>query len=142
MYEVRDSAGIFLRRKGTSDFLFHLRDDIPTIADAGMWSLIGGGIDDGESPEQAAKREALEEIGVRIENLRYLATIDARDTIREETKPLRIALFLAEIDVAADAIELREGQAVRYFPLDRIMQENLKPEFKRFIYVRREDLER
>ena len=142
MYEVRDSAGVFLRHHETGDFLFHLRDDTPRIADPGMWSLIGGSIDDGESPEQAAKREVLEEIGITIEKIRYLATIDAVDVVEGERHPLRIALFLAEIGVDARAINLQEGQEVRYFSLDAIMERYLKPEFKRFIFMRREDLER
>lgn len=141
MYEVRDSAGVFLRHRETGDFLFHLRDDIPGIADRGMWSLIGGSINEGESPEQSAKREALEEIGIELDALRYLATIDAVDDVDGERTPLRIALFLAELDVDAQEIDLQEGQEVRYFSLDRIMTENLKPEIKRFIFMRREDLE-
>ena len=142
MYEVRDSAGVFLRHGESGDFLFHLRDDKPEIADPGMWSLIGGSIDDGESPEQAAKREVLEEIGIRIERLRYLETIDAVDIVEGSRHPLRIALFLAEIDFEASDIELVEGQEVRFFSLDAIMERDLKPEFKRFIFMRREDLER
>lgn len=37
------------------------------------WDLTGGHIDEGETPEQAASREALEETGVRVENLRLFA---------------------------------------------------------------------
>lgn len=142
MYEVRDSAALFLRHTDTGDFLFHLRDDLDWIADPNRWSLIGGSIDTGESPEQAAKREALEELGIRIESLRYLDTIDAIDVVKGERHPLRIALFLAPIDVNTDDIELKEGQEVRYFSLDAIMERDLKPEFKRFIFMRREELER
>jgi 8-oxo-dGTP pyrophosphatase MutT (NUDIX family) len=142
MYEVGDAAGVFLRHTDTGDFLFHLRDDTPGIADRGMFSLIGGGIGEGEAPEQAAKREVFEEIGIRIERLRYLDTIEAVDIVDGERHPLRIALFLAEIDVDASGIELSEGQEVRYFSLDAIMERDLKPEFKRFIFMRREDLER
>ncbi|MFT4308038.1 MAG: NUDIX domain-containing protein [Candidatus Woesearchaeota archaeon] len=142
MYEVRDSAGVFLRHTESGDFLFHLRDAKPDIADPGRWSLIGGSIDDGESPEQAAKREVFEEIGIRIEKLRYLATIDAVDVVKGVRHPLRIALFLSEIDGDASDIALTEGQEVRYFSLDAIMERDLKPEFKRFIFMRREDLER
>ena len=142
MYEVRDSAGVFLRHARTGDFLFHLRDDLPFIADPGMWSLIGGSIDEGESPEQAAKREVSEEIGITIEDLRYLATIDAVDSVQGVRHPLRIALFLAVIERDEGEIELADGQQVRYFSLDAIMERDLKPEFKRFIFMRREELER
>ena len=142
MYEVRDSAAIFLRHERTGDFLFHLRDDLDWIADPGMWSLIGGSIDPGESPEQAIKREVLEEIGLRIDTPRYLDTIDAVDVVKGVRHPLRIALFLAQIDGSVEDIELSEGQEVRFVSLDAIFTYDLKPEFKRFIFMRREDLER
>jgi 8-oxo-dGTP diphosphatase len=142
MYEVRDSAGVFLQHVQTGDFLFHLRDDTPGIADRGMWSLIGGSIDDGESPEQAAKREVREEIGIALDGLRYLGTIDAVDIVEGVRHPLRIALYLARIEADVRDIALTEGQEVRFFSLDAIMERDLKPEFKRFIFMRREDLER
>lgn len=41
--------------------LMQLRDDIPTIADPGCWVNPGGVIDPGESPEDGARRELLEE---------------------------------------------------------------------------------
>jgi 8-oxo-dGTP diphosphatase len=45
--------------------LMQLRDDIPTIADPGCWVNPGGVIDPGESPEDGARRELLEETEYR-----------------------------------------------------------------------------
>lgn len=38
----------------------------------GLYSVIAGYIEPGETPEEAAKREVLEEVGITIKNLRYI----------------------------------------------------------------------
>ena len=47
-------------------FLMQLRDDIPNIAYPGFWAFFGGHIEVGETPEDALKRELLEEIGYAV----------------------------------------------------------------------------
>jgi 8-oxo-dGTP pyrophosphatase MutT (NUDIX family) len=44
----------------------------------------GGGIDKGETPIEAAQREALEEIGVNVKNLKFISTLKI-----EYTKPVK-----------------------------------------------------
>ena len=41
--------------------LFH-RDNIPTISSPDCWQLVGGGIEEGETPEQGLIREVQEEV--------------------------------------------------------------------------------
>ena len=41
------------------------------------WALPGGGVNRNESYEQAAVREVLEEIGLRVHNLRYLGNANS-----------------------------------------------------------------
>ncbi len=47
-------------------FLLQLRDDIPGILYRGHWGLFGGHIESGETPEEALKRELLEEISYAV----------------------------------------------------------------------------
>ena len=44
------------------------------------WALPGGGVDRNESYEQAAVREVLEEIGLKIHNLRYLGKANSHES--------------------------------------------------------------
>lgn len=60
---VRRGVVIVVRRDGK--FLMIRRSD--AVIAPGAWCFVGGGIDDGETPEQAARREFREEVGGRIE---------------------------------------------------------------------------
>ena len=44
------------------------------------WALLGGGVNRNESYEQAAAREVLEEIGLKIHNLRYLGKANSHES--------------------------------------------------------------
>ena len=44
------------------------------------WTLPGGGVDRNESYEQAAVREVLKEIGLKIHNLRYLGKANSHES--------------------------------------------------------------
>lgn len=44
------------------------------------WALPGGGVKHNESYEQAAVREILEEIGLKIHNLRYLGKANSHES--------------------------------------------------------------
>jgi 8-oxo-dGTP diphosphatase len=44
--------------------IIYLRDDKPEIPFPNHWDLIGGHVEEGETPEQALVRETREEIGL------------------------------------------------------------------------------
>ena len=89
-----------LERQG--HWLLQLRDDIPGIAAPGCWGLFGGHLDPGESPEQALRRELLEEIAWPAGVLSFWF---------RDSNPQRIAhFFRAPLTVPLQALQLLEGQ--------------------------------
>jgi|688.fasta_scaffold355801_1 8-oxo-dGTP pyrophosphatase MutT (NUDIX family) len=100
--------------------LLQLRDDKVNLRSAGMWSLPGGHIEDGESMTDAIEREVLEETNLRLEDpFFFLSLID----FFEPGPPIEVHLFLAKISPPYKIVK-GEGQQLKFFNLNQI--ENLK----------------
>ncbi|MFD1189664.1 NUDIX domain-containing protein [Phenylobacterium conjunctum] len=69
--EPRVGCGVAILR---DDALLLIRRARPP--EAGCWSLPGGKIDLGERTEDAARREILEEVGLRLGDLQLLCVVD------------------------------------------------------------------
>lgn len=74
----------------------------------GRWSVPGGHLEFGETWEDCARREAMEELGVEIKNLRFLAVTN--DIFPEEEKHY-ISIWM-EADWAANEPESKEPEKV------------------------------
>lgn len=87
----------------------------------GIWRPPGGGIHEGESFEEGAAREALEETGLRIRLERYLVATSARFLYEPHDVPWRTHVFLASTEddepVARDAKEI---SAARWGTLEEL----------------------
>jgi 8-oxo-dGTP diphosphatase len=93
--------------------LLQQRDDDHPPAGYGRWAIPGGGREGEESPRETALREFEEETGVRLERLRFYATVT-----REEQPDLfvdRLDIFFADDDVPRDRIEVNEGLDFQYW---------------------------
>src|SRR3972149_10379666 len=79
-------AGVILfNRKG--EILLLLRDNIPTIGHPDHWNIVGGAIEEGETPEEAALREVQEEIGFRLARVSPFRLYNIDDERRGEAIP-------------------------------------------------------
>ena len=116
--KLKDGAKAFIKNKKLDKYLFVLRDDKPNIPNPNCWSLIGGGVEEGEEPIEALKREAKEEIGVKLYDIKKIGTLEVPLTVKEQTTIVLGHVFLAYIDADIRDIKLKEGQRVEYFTLD------------------------
>ena len=79
------------------------------------WFMPGGGVKRGETLEQAARREAYEEVGAQMEELKLLGTY----THFGEHKSDHNVLFLCT-DFTLDGKQDKEIAEARFFPLEAL----------------------
>ena len=56
-------------------YLMQLRDDKPEISVPAHWACFGGGIDPGEAPDAAMRRELLEELELRARDVAFFTEL-------------------------------------------------------------------
>lgn len=97
------------------------RDDNPGIRDPNCWQLPGGGVEDGEIPDEAIKRELHEEIGIVPKSLRFLISPSV------ETR----AYYARLTDEEAKNIKKGdEGKDLLFFSFDELSQIPLTQKLK------------
>lgn len=77
------------------------------------WFAPGGGVEKGETLEEAIRREAREEVGATLSDLRLLGIY----TAFKEGKSDHVVTFVSE-DFTVDGTSDREIEEVRWFALD------------------------
>jgi 8-oxo-dGTP diphosphatase len=80
---------------------------------AGAWLLPGGGVETGESPEDAVRRETREETGCDLSDLTHVATYE----VDESTEDFRSLMHLYRATAIGEA-RAEDGSAVRWSPAD------------------------
>jgi 8-oxo-dGTP pyrophosphatase MutT (NUDIX family) len=103
----RDRAAMLLIVTEDRKLLLHLRDDKPGIPHPGCWSGFGGALEDGESAEDAVRREVFEETGLKI-----TAPVFLTEEADAEGDGRLVSLYYVIGGIAPGDIDLREGAGV------------------------------
>ncbi len=110
--------------------LFHHRDNKPEISHPDKWSFISGSIEEGETFEEAIRRECEEEIGINPSDLRYLG--------RSVVSACFYA-FLSEFEV--QNLVLGEGQEIRFFEPKDMLDLTMAPKLEELVTVYKDNLQ-
>lgn len=112
---MKKVATIILKDK-SGNILMYLRDNKPTIPFPDHWDLFGGHIEEGESPEEALKREIKEELGIELNNYKFFKEYKClTGDITPNIKYIYFAKLLEPISKVT-----REGQKMQFFSTSEI----------------------
>jgi 8-oxo-dGTP diphosphatase len=105
--EYSRRAALFVLKNDKGELLLQLRDEEAPTA-PGFWAFFGGGIEKGESPEEAVRREAEEELGIELLDLEFFK----RYVFRHEEGLREKFVFTAPLTFPVEELRksLREGK--------------------------------
>jgi nucleoside triphosphatase len=96
---------------------------------AGQWGLFGGGIEEGETPEQGLRREISEELNLKLKSVRQIHALDyTLDCTAEKG-----TIFTFYSKYHGEKLDLNEGDEMKWVPFDETMTYNLSPDYKKIL---------
>jgi len=99
------------------ELLLYLRDNKPGIPFPNCWDLIGGHVEEGETPEEALIREVKEELGITLDDFRFFRKYVCQTG---DAYPNEKFIYTGRIYIPIDDITLFEGERPQYFKRSEI----------------------
>lgn len=82
------------------------------------WEIPAGRIEEKETPEDAARRECLEETGCVLKDLVYLCCYYPNNGMSD----LKMHLFLANVETETACIDENEVNAKQWVPVEKVLE--------------------
>ena len=90
------------------------------------WGFFGGGVEDGETAEEAMKRETLEELGLKLARVEKLFEHDYH--LEEYNEKGIVHIFVSEYD--GSTLSLNEGSEMKWFAATDALTLDLHPIYR------------
>lgn len=121
--KLRNAAKIFIKNKALNKYLLYLRDNKENIPDPNVWDLFGGGIEEGEAPLKAIKRELKEEVDIDVFNIKPSHSNKLISSFQGKEHEEDAYYFWGETLVEdLSTVSLNEGQKMAFFSIEEISQ--------------------
>jgi len=113
---VKKIAQIILENDN-GEFLLYLRDGKPGIPFPYHWDLIGGHVEEGETPEEALIREVKEEIDFDLKDYTFFKEYLC---LEGDAYPNIKYIYSGRIALPIEEIPLLEGERLQFFTKEEI----------------------
>jgi len=99
-------------------------------ADNGTWGVPGGSMNPGETLEETARRETLEETGIRLDKIKFINIFSGPELFYKYPNGDQIYIVTA-VYLAKEFTQTKQGHdeevlEIRFYPLDNL-PENISP---------------
>lgn len=108
--------------------LFHRGNEIGLMG-ADQWHIVGGGSEEGETPEETVRREVAEEVTYVPNIFNYWGKVIG-------SKGEDVFVFVVFVDKSEENLFIHgagEGQGIGFFSIDEALKLNLTPKTREFL---------
>jgi len=120
----KQTAALVIIEDWHNRLLMQLRDADKPIVYPGCWTLFGGGVEKGETPQNAAIRELNEEIGICVFGEKL---IPSAVTLSTDCRKELIYIFSVKLDISPKDICLQEGAGFAFLDRKQLEKINVIP---------------